>query len=416
MGVYSQYAASVAESSVGFADESYAGVAGAYRMMEESAINSHSIFEAVIGRDYVEAYNAINPSIVSESDLEAVNEASIGEIWNKVIAFIQKLWQKILGILKSIKDRVAAVFVRDGKELVNKYKKDILKKVTNGDFTDKFKFKWKNTKGKREQIKDLASTLEGVLKKSRAGSELSANLRIAEKQVGKHETNSDDDLTANTAKGRDRISKINNTSEDYDNNDDYKFDTYDHKQIRPYTSDELTDYTEETLGAILGVNSVSKSDFAKEFHDTWFDDPDEVDNFSGKMDEIIETLTTAKDSFNKLSKAETTVNNAFKEDRKKAQNIQKEMSKLAGKGENTTYAATANRKASRAIAALNMISTCTTLTISAWTACFKEEVKQARAVWIKAATWRKTATTESTLLEAVEQVSDFEVEQMFDFV
>ena len=405
MGVYSQYAASVAESSVGFADESYAGVAGAYRMMEESAINSHSIFEAVIGRDYVEAYNAINPSIVSESDLEAVNEASIGEIWNKVIAFIQKLWQKILGILKSIKDRVAAVFVRDGKELVNKYKKDILKKVTNGDFTDKFKFKWKNTKGKRAEIKDLASTLEGVLKKSRAGSELAINLRIAEKQVGKHETNSDDDLTANTAKGREAIAKINNTSEDTG-----------YRHIRPYTSDELTDYTEETLGAILGVNSVSKSDFAKEFHDAWFDDPDEVDNFSGKMDEIIETLTTAKDSFNKLSKAETTVNNAFKEDRKKAQNIQKEMSKLAGKEENTTHAAYANRKASRAIAALNIISTCTTLTISAWTACFKEEVKQARAVWIKAATWRKTATTESTLLEAVEQVSDFEVEQMFDFV
>lgn len=402
MGVYSQYAASVAESSVGFADESYAGVAGAYRMMEESAINSHSIFEAVIGRDYVEAYNAINPSIVSESDLEAVNEASIGEIWGKVVAFVQKLWQKLLGILKSIKDRVAAVFVRDGKELVNKYKKDILKKVTNGDFTDKFKFKWKETKNKSADY--LGTGLQILLSSSEAGSELSTNFNNAEKSKSEHDAGNG--IDASTADGRENIAKINDTSEDKGL-----------PGIRPYTSDEITTMTEKTLGQIIKSNSdVSKKDFPKEFHDMWFEDEDEKDNFSAKMDDIIDTLNGAKQGFKDIEKAEKTVNNHFKDFRKKSENISKEMSKLAGKDANTDWAATANRQASRAITCLNVISTCSTATISAWTACFKEEVKQARAVWIKAATWRKTATTESTLLEAVEQVSDFEVEQMFDFV
>lgn len=402
MGVYSQYAASVAESSVGFADESYAGVAGAYRMMEESAINSHSIFEAVIGRDYVEAYNAVNPSIVSESDLEAVNEASIGEIWSKVVAFVQKLWQKLLGILKSIKDRVAAVFIRDGKELVNKYKKDILKKVTNGDFTDKFKFKWKKVNTKR--VDDLGGTLTSLLANSEAGDGLVTNLSSSVISKGLHDAGIG--LKADTAQGREAIARVNDTSEDKGI-----------KGIRPYTSDELTDMTENTLANIIGSSSsVSKKDFPKEFHDMWFEDEDEEDNFSSRMDEIVATLTGAKKGLKDIEKAEKTVNNHFKTFRKQAESIQKEMSRLAGKDNNSTSAATANRQASRAISCLNVISTCSTLTISAWTACFKEEVKQARAVWIKAATWRKTATTESTLLEAVAQVSDFEVEQMFDFV
>lgn len=409
MGVYSQYAASVAESSVGFADESYAGVAGAYRMMEESAINSHSIFEAVIGRDYVEAYNAINPSIVSESDLEAVNEASIGEIWSKVVAFIQKIWQKLLGILKSIKDRIAAVFIRDGKELVNKYKKDILTKVTNGDFTDKFKFKWKNA-GK-SRVSDLGKSLEGLLIGSEAGDKLAENLDNANKSLGLHDIlGNNDNYSGRTKEGRQSIADVNSSVDG-----DEKV-----KNVAPYTSDAISDITESTLGYILsggnGNSAVSKKEFPKEFHDMWFEDEEELDNFAAKVDDVIETLIGAKKGFKNIDDAEKAVNKGFKSFRKEAEDIQKNMRKLVGKDGNSRFAAIANKQASRATTCLNIISTCSTATISAWTACFKEEVKQARAVWIKAATWRKTATTESTLLEAVEQVSDFEVEQMFDFV
>ena len=55
MSVYSQYAiGSTGGESIGV-NEDYVGALGAFQMMEETAINTHAIFEHVLGCDFAEA-------------------------------------------------------------------------------------------------------------------------------------------------------------------------------------------------------------------------------------------------------------------------------------------------------------------------------------------------------------------------
>ena len=121
MGVYSHYANSIASATVA-ADESYQGAAGAYQMIEDGEINSYTIFESVIGRDFAEAGNM--HGFVNESDISAINEASASGIWEAVVNFVQKIWAKIKGILESIKTKIQGTFIKDGKALIKKYEKN----------------------------------------------------------------------------------------------------------------------------------------------------------------------------------------------------------------------------------------------------------------------------------------------------
>ena len=89
MAVYSQFATGGFDDDAIAANESYVGAIGAYQMMEESSMNQNAIFNHVLGCDFVEAQ--ADHGFVSESTLEAVNEASEGGIFAKVVAFFQKL-------------------------------------------------------------------------------------------------------------------------------------------------------------------------------------------------------------------------------------------------------------------------------------------------------------------------------------
>ena len=132
MSTYSQYGANSFSDDI-VANESYDGIVGAYTAVEENAVNEHRIFESIIGRDFTEAYVAAGA--LDESALEAVNEASLGGIWEKVKAFFKKMAEKIAGVIKSIKDRIVIAFTRDGKELVRKYDKQIVRKINDRKMT-----------------------------------------------------------------------------------------------------------------------------------------------------------------------------------------------------------------------------------------------------------------------------------------
>ena len=179
MGVYSQYSNTV--SGMGntvVADESYVGAIGAYQMIEESEINSYNIFESVIGRDFAEAGN--NIGAITESDMEAINEASASGVWQNVVSFVQKIWEKIKGILNSIKTKIQGTLTKDGKALYKKYEKTINSKLNNGQLSD-FKFKWKSPK--HDISNAFGDTIKGFLSNSNCTlyEEINANIKKAEK-------------------------------------------------------------------------------------------------------------------------------------------------------------------------------------------------------------------------------------------
>ena len=441
MGVYSQY--NLSSGGDVAANEAYEGAVGAYQMIEENEINSYNIFESVIGRDFAEAMNAYDESVITESDMMVINEASSEGIWGKIVTLAKKIWEKIKGIINSIKTKIQSVFIRDGKELYNKYKKTINDKINNGKLSS-FKFKWKALKAS-DKVKDWFD--KGYIE-SDAWTHYYADIENAEKLKDKHTGSGSDyevkgkanyssgsknmkdrtgktvsitntrtggsegktfdwDTTGTTIKSGDKISDVNNTSEDNGL-----------KGVRPYTTDETTDMLEDVLGKFCGSSSaVTSKEFAKEFHDAYFEDEDEKDNISTYIDAIETELQSGKKSLDTLSRNEKDANRDWKNLKKKAEDIQKVMQKAnSDKSTQSSFAAAANRCAGRASTCLNILSKATGMYFAAYTACTKEYLKQCRSVYIKAAAYnqKKAPYEESaTLLEAMADVSDYEVEEMF---
>lgn len=431
MGVYSQYAAFEGDSAV-VANESYVGAAGAYRMMEESSMNEHAIFEAVIGRDFAETYCALSDgTVVSESTVDALNEAALGGIWEKVVAFIQKIWEKIKGILKSIKDKIQSVFIRDGKTLVNKYHKQIQKKMTDGKLS-KFKFKWRKFNGnltlENPNKDDFAAICFSA--NTKVGKNVKEDMDLAQKNDQRYSNNSDgDDYVAigadDSAKNIDKLNKARGTLTGDErrratikavNNTD---ETEGLSGIRPYTSDEITEMKENLLGLLVPGNTgdVSVNDFAKEYEDGIFDSVEELEykDFDSMFNDIEENLKTGKKSMSTIEREERSTDKYLKEQKRNAENIQKKYSKLAGKNEDRGASAAASRTASRAITCYNIIQECAGKYFTAVLASHKLYLKQARAAYIKAATWNQSKAFEENAIfcEAVEDVSNYEVEEMF---
>lgn len=426
MGVYSHYDSVMSGSGdIVAADESYVGAIGAYQMIEESEINSYNIFESVIGRDFAEAGNSFG--VVSESDMEAINEASAVGIWEKVVAFVQKIWAKIKGILNSIKTKIEGTLTRDSKALYNKYKKTVNSKLNNGKLSD-FKFKWKDTKSKDGIDRAFGTSIKEIIKSSPIRHGITTNLTSANKLKelseigGKKAPKSIDVYTGKEGEKKasivysdksDVIAKYNNT-EDTGNGaaSDY---------LRPYTSDECTDMLEETLGLICekvggSSGSVSAKEFPKEFHDAIFDDEEEKDKISDVLDEIIGVLEGGKKILKDITDAQKECDRASKKDRSDTNNVAKAMQKAnESKDTQSTFAAAANRLAGRTTTCLNIMSRVSGMAFSAATSVVKEHIKQCRAVWIKAAAYnqKKAPYEEATLLEAMADVSDYEVEEMF---
>lgn len=419
MGVYSQYSNTV--SGMGntvVADESYVGAIGAYQMIEESEINSYNIFESVIGRDFAEAGN--NIGAITESDMEAINEASASGVWQNVVSFVQKIWEKIKGILNSIKTKIQGTLTRDGKALYKKYEKTINSKLNNGQLSD-FKFKWKSPK--QDISNAFGDTIKGFLSNSNCTlyEAIDANIGKAEKLKGFHEKGPESQKgqhygNVKYSNNSDDIAKVNDT-EDY-GNDDTKVNS----ELRPYTSDECTDMLETALAEICKTfgndvgGTVTAKEFPKEFHDAIFEDEEEKDKFSDVQDSIAGILQGGKKILDGIDSAQKQSDRSFKEIRTRASNVQKSMQKAnESKSTQSTFAAAANRLAGRTTTCLNIISRVSGMAFSAATAVTKEHIKQCRAVWIKAAAYnqKKAPYEEATLLEAMADVSDYEVEEMF---
>ena len=125
MGIFSTNSRpSLAEYEV-LAAEGYGGPGAGYKVMVECYQNDMALFNGLIQHDFNEAYAGINESY------EVVTEGAVGDFFKKLKEFFLKLIEKIKGIIKSFMTKFIAVFIRDNKELVKKYHKQVVKNLND---------------------------------------------------------------------------------------------------------------------------------------------------------------------------------------------------------------------------------------------------------------------------------------------
>lgn len=376
MSTYSQYGANSFSDDI-VANESYDGIVGAYTAVEENAINEHRIFESVIGRDFTEAYVAAGA--LDESALEAVNEASLGGIWEKVKAFFKKMAEKILGVIKSIKDRVVIAFTRDGKELVKKYDKQIVKKINTSKMKNfKFTFYGEEITKDNPLAKDPAKCIENIL----SGTELATKMNSC----------------FNSAKTS--FSNIENVTSKGE---------IDEKIL--LTDDQLSDLKEKAYKSVSENEATNKSELMK-----WATDVSDVDETEGlTLDvykKIVNVLKDGQSVIKKLNDSESKVKKIYSKMIKEAEDIQNKINKIAHTEKYNKAASLANALATNTIKMGNALTNIATDVLTASIAETKLGYKNARSIFTRAATYG--GKDEAALMEAVSQVSDYEVEQIFE--
>lgn len=385
MSVYSQYAAGASNDVA--VDESYSGLVGIYNMIEESALNEHAIFEHVIACDFAEAYT--KNGVMTESAFEAINEASASEIWGKVKEFIKRMWEKILGIIKNLTTKIQSIFIRDGKELVKKYDKQLIEKM-NTSKLNKMPVKYKKLSDKSKAV-DVNSAewfkagITDVIGSSALGAAYAED-------VAKARTN---DLAA---AGDQR--KFSDISDDVKNKDKYK----------PHTADEIQELKDDALSAFLGTSTDTKS-FNKDLMEESFDEIDEEGFGNTDYTYCKQILEESKKVLAFLKKQETAAKKMYNDDIKAINEIEKKHAKEVTNKNYSANAGFARIFASRAVQLNGARSAVLGTMFAGVTAVYKKAASEARAMWVKAASYGGKA--EATLLEAVEEVSNWEVDEMF---
>lgn len=408
MAVYSQFATGGFDGEAIVANESYVGAVGAYQMMQESSMNENAIFNHILGCDFVEAQ--AGHGFVSESTLEAVNEASAKGIFSKVIEFFKKLGEKIKGIIQNMINKISAMFTKDGKQLVKKFEDTIRKKMSNDTYDDKFKYSWckpKNgienpipTKNVEESI--FSTTLKGTGNGSTQykGKNIQGILDESENFEKSHNTGKN---APATYKGRENALHAQ-IEKDRDNESSY---------LKPITQDDLDDYKEDILTKLLGKNTDSSS-FSKDFDEAVFDTQETKEGLDGSDLASIKNFLSNESKYSReFDKNKKEVDKAIKNIINKASKREKTMDKALGAEGVSISTKKAQVTSTSVIKMGNACSACSTAYFSAVGAAIKKHYAQCRAVYIKAATYnKKAAKHEATFMEAVVDVSNYEVDQM----
>lgn len=380
MSTYSQYGANSFSDNI-VANESYDGIVGAYTAVEENAVNEHRIFESIIGRDFTEAYVAAGA--LDESALEAVNEASLGGIWEKVKAFFKKMAEKISGVIKSIKDRIVIAFTRDGKELVKKYDKQIVSKINDRKMTHFTYTFYSDFDSAMKGSSDIAAQIGSLVNGSDAKSKLDAEFNAAKTAYGAG------------------VSKGDAASQEKD-------------AYKTLTEDELTEYKEKAYGTCCKDTSVTnRKELINKLTTEVKDDADETEGLdSAGYARIKSTLTDGQKYIKSLEGAEAKVKKLYKEVIKKCEDMQREANKTKSNTDYKANAAEVNMHASNAIRLGNILTTVATDLLTAHTSQAQMIYKNARSIFTRAATYG--GKDEAAFMEAVSQVSDYEADQIFE--
>lgn len=411
MAVYSQFATGYDNGDFLVANESYSGTADLYKVMEETSINTHSIFNHIIGCDFAEA--STKHGYMNESNLEAINEASLKGILGKVIEFFKKIGEKIKGIIKNAIAKLDGLFKKDTKQLFKKYEKTVQKKMNTGVYDDKFTYKWSKPKNGLN-IKDIVehvftTTLPDNIENTDAdirGKNIHEILAYAtrskeQSDIGK----SSYDIGSDNAKSR-----IKQALDDYNKEDNTTNKTLSSDELKDYKDKILSEYIKQ-----LGGSSSDSESFAKDIDEAFFEDEDTKEGFTSiDLSYVKDVLENSDKHIRTLEKEKKNVDKRINEIIKDAQKLQKEMDRLSGKGGYNVFSQMTRVISSIVISMGNVCTSCTTMLFNGFMGAVKKDIKQSRSVFIKAATYnKKNSANESTLLEMYEQISNDEVDEIF---
>ena len=90
------------------------------RILYESEVNSQKIFEAALAADFAEI-KARREGTMLESELTAMNEASMSAFVAKIRATLDHWWRKLKGAIKNAIDKVAGYVLGDGKKFAKTF-------------------------------------------------------------------------------------------------------------------------------------------------------------------------------------------------------------------------------------------------------------------------------------------------------
>lgn len=413
MGMFSQNRTYLGSNIDVVANESYVGTAGAYRAMCEGYQNSYSIFESCIGLDFMEA--AVVNEGVDEYEFAVVQESFVGDFFNKVKEFLLKLLEKIKGIIKSFITKVVGTFTSDGKELVKKYKDDILKK----DLT-KMKYKYAEpisghdiniAAGERKYEELLEEIFHAV-----------GHIR-PDADASRGELDSDRNYT----RGRLTSAKnyANSTSRATNLARPRSFSGLDERTLERL-NDNINDntYLEQAFGAAIGTSSVEMSEFAKEAKEYCFDtETTETDGADRKVTDIMLVLQQAKDERTSLEKAERASTKNIQEMIREIERANKEVMKLIP-GNSTgdqqqdenrrTNATEINKILNTAQKAEQQLSTYVTKAYAVKLELVKFHFAQCKRIWVQMAAYRpKSVKEDAILIEAIGEAAEYEAYSSF---
>lgn len=352
---------SLGESNIDVeARDNYIGEAGAARALIESAQNDYAIFESLIQSDFQEAQLSKEGS-VNESAIRAIQEASgVGFIEN-IKKFLMNMWEKIKGFFKAFWNTLTAVVTRDNKKIVEKFRKPISQKDLS-----KLKVKYAKSTGKDVSYKftEFKDT-EDVIGKAKA----------------------------------------------------LKTDS------RGMTSDDIEElkgekYLTKLYAVKTGISGITAETYRKDIHEYLFEDEDEQTGFSGsEIKEFESVLVGSGKAIEALKKHQKNVDAGFKKVIAKIDSMRKEFetktkdvdqySDNVQKGNRIYQAANLAAKAESAVVN-NVVSSLLTEA--------KFGIKQARKVYVRAAGFNpKLVKEDANLMTAIEEASDFTVDEMFEY-
>ena len=383
------------------ANESYAGVGGAYRAMCDGYQNSYAIFEECINLDFMDA--AVVQEGYGSSDFEIIQENFVTDFFNKIKEFVLKLIEKVKGIVKSFVDRVVGTFTSDGKELVSKYKAQILKKDLS-----KMKYKFAKPTGNKIEINDGFMVLCNNFRHIMA---LIDNETKLDKFI--KSTKSNDIIDINKKKNRYNYSYQENDDQGNTHNIGMHFDK---DTLENYKKD-LDDHVslEKAFGKAINVDSCELSEFSKEAKEYMFEDEEkETDDADKLVNNLIVTLQSASKALKDINDAERDSNKELKNIIKRIEQAQRTvLNKIPGKTdaekgarEWNTYINSVLNMASRITTEM---STYLTKSYAVMIEMHKFHFAQTKRLWVQMAAYRPNSVKENAeLIEAVGEAAEYE--------
>lgn len=365
MGIFSQNYRPGFNNYTVEAAEGYGGPGADSKIMLECYQNDMALFEGLISNDFRAAYATINGSVTEST---VITEGAIGDFFKKIKEMFLRLIEKIKGLVKSFMTKFVAVFIKDNKELVRKYHKQVM-----GNLNDKTKKMEDMTFKMHKNVYEL----EGVPNIS----ELTGRVPSMFEEIKK-----------DYAEVTGTVEEINKAKDEME---DQLIDEL-NKGFDESSIDSLTQLKQALIKEMIG-------------------DVEEFEGYSSSFNTKIETLlTNASTTLRNAKKAQDDAERKCKKNITLAEAEQKKADKLKdGETLNGLDASTASAYTGLLYKAATLDQQTVSALMGATLEALKIGLKDCRAVYIKAAA-RRAVKEDAVLFDMIDEASNYEVDTMFE--